>query len=104
MAESLRLARHVGSHLLKAEVEVETLTDLEHALAAGADVILLDNMTLDQMHDAVRRTGGRALLEASGNMALDRIAEVAATGVDLISVGALTHSVTAADFSLRIEG
>ncbi len=104
VAESLRLARKVGSHLLKAEVEVETLTDLEQALAAGADVILLDNMTLEQMRDAVRRTAGRALLEASGNMALDRIADVAATGVDLISVGALTHSVIAADFSLRIEG
>lgn len=101
--EAIQRARRVGSHLLKVEVEVETLADLDAALQAGAEVVLLDNMTIAQLHEAVARVAGRALIEASGNMTLDRVAEVAATGVDLISVGALTHSVTAADFSLRIE-
>jgi nicotinate-nucleotide pyrophosphorylase (carboxylating) len=95
-------ARQVGSHLLKVEVEVETLADLDAALAAGAEVVLLDNMTTAQLREAVARVAGRALIEASGNMTLERVAEVAATGVDLISVGALTHSVRAADFSLRL--
>lgn len=96
-------ARAVGSHLLKVEVEVESLADLQEALTAGAEVILLDNMTLDQLRQAVQLVAGRALLEASGNMTLDRVNAVAATGVNLISVGALTHSVTAADFSLRLH-
>lgn len=95
-------ARQVGSHLLKVEVEVETLADLDAALTAGAEVVLLDNMTTAQLREAVARVAGRALIEASGNMTLERVAEVAATGVDLISVGALTHSVRAADFSLRL--
>lgn len=96
-------AREVGSHLLRVEVEVESLADLHEALAAGAEVVLLDNMDTALLAQAVRQTAGRAILEASGNMTLARIAEVAATGVDFISVGALTHSVQAADFSLRIE-
>lgn len=96
-------ARAVGSHLLKVEVEVESLADLQEALTAGAEVILLDNMTLDQLRQAVQLVASRALLEASGNMTLDRVNAVAATGVNLISVGALTHSVTAADFSLRLH-
>jgi nicotinate-nucleotide pyrophosphorylase (carboxylating) len=96
-------ARAVGSHLLKVEVEVESLADLQEALTAGAEAILLDNMTLDQLRQAVQLVAGRALLEASGNMTLDRVNVVAATGVNLISVGALTHSVTAADFSLRLH-
>ena len=101
--QAIRQARLVGSHLLKVEVEVESLADLDAALQAGAEVVLLDNMTMAQLREAVARVAGRALIEASGNMTLDRVAEVAATGVDLISVGALTHSVMAADFSLRIE-
>lgn len=113
IAAAVRQARGVGSHLLRVEVEVETLAGLDEALAAGAEVVLLDNMDLATLREAVERTaahgmlhrgGGRALLEASGNMTLDRVAAVAATGVDLISVGALTHSVVAADLSLRIEG
>lgn len=100
---AIRRARNIGSHLLKVEVEVETLADLDEALAAGAEVVLLDNMTTAQLREAVRHVAGRALTEASGNMTLQRIAEVAATGVDFISVGGLTHSVMAADFSLRIE-
>lgn len=104
VAEAVRLARLVGSHLLRVEVEVETLQDLQHALDAGAEVVLLDNMSLDLLRQAVAITKGRALLEASGNMTLERVPSVAATGVDLISVGALTHSAVAADFSLRLHG
>jgi nicotinate-nucleotide pyrophosphorylase (carboxylating) len=89
-------------HTLKVEVEVKSLAELEEALAAGADAVLLDNMGLDQLKEAVARVGGRLPLEASGNMTLERIAAVAATGVDLISVGALTHSVAAADISLNV--
>jgi len=103
VAEAVRRARQVGSHLLRVEVEVETLADLEEALAAGAEVVLLDNMDTPTLHAAVKQAAGRAILEASGNMTLPRIPEVAATGVDYISVGALTHSVEAADFSLRIQ-
>jgi len=100
---AIERARMVGSHLLKVEVEVETLADVDAALAARAEVILLDNMSLTQLREAVVRVNGRALIEASGNMTLDRVGAVAATGVDLISVGALTHSAPAADFSLRID-
>lgn len=89
-------------HTLKIEVEVKNMAELEEALAAGADAILLDNMGLKEMAGAVQRVAGKILLEASGNMTLERVREVAATGVDLISVGALTHSVTAADISLNV--
>lgn len=103
VAAAVQRARTVGSHLLKVEVEVETLADLDAALAAGAEVVLLDNMDLADLRAAVARVAGRALVEASGNMTLDRVHEVAGTGVDLISVGALTHSAPAADFSLRLD-
>jgi nicotinate-nucleotide pyrophosphorylase (carboxylating) len=89
-------------HTLKIEVEVKNGAELEEALAAGADAVLLDNMSLAEMASAVARVEGRIPLEASGNMTLERIKEVAGTGVDLISVGALTHSVTAADISLNV--
>jgi len=102
--EAVRRARGVGSHFLRVEVEVETLDDLDEALAAGADAVLLDNMAIDDLRRAVARVAGRAIVEASGNMTLDRVRAVAETGVDLISVGALTHSVVAADLSLRIAG
>lgn len=89
-------------HTLKIEVEAKNGAELEEALAAGADAVLLDNMSLAEMASAVARVEGRIPLEASGNMTLARIREVAGTGVDLISVGALTHSVTAADISLNV--
>lgn len=89
-------------HTLKIEIEVKDLNELEEALAAGADAVLLDNMGLAEMARAVARVQGKIPLEASGNMTLERIPDVAATGVDLISVGALTHSVTAADISLNV--
>ena len=91
-----------GHHLAKIEVEVENLKELEEALDAGADIIMLDNMSVQDMADAVRATGGRVPLEASGNVSLANVWEIAETGVDMISVGALTHSVTAADISLKI--
>jgi nicotinate-nucleotide pyrophosphorylase (carboxylating) len=84
------------------EVEVKNLTELEEALALNLDRILLDNMTLDQMAEAVQIAAGRTPLEASGNMSLERVAAVAAAGVDYISVGALTHSVRALDISLLL--
>lgn len=89
-------------HTLKVEVEVRDLAELAEALAAGVDSVLLDNMSPAQMQVAVQLVAGRIPLEASGNMTLERVAEVAATGVDLISVGALTHSVSAADISLMV--
>jgi nicotinate-nucleotide pyrophosphorylase (carboxylating) len=101
VAEAVRRARGEAHHLLRVECEVTSLEELSEALAAGADVILLDNMSTQMMREAVHRTAGRALLEASGNMTLGRLAEVAETGVDLISMGALTHTVSAADLSLE---
>jgi nicotinate-nucleotide pyrophosphorylase (carboxylating) len=90
-------------HTLKIEVEVETLDQLEEAIAVGADVVLLDNMAPSAMIEAVRRAGGRLALEASGGISLENVKEVAETGVDLISVGALTHSARAVDISMEIE-
>ncbi|MGC2063939.1 MAG: carboxylating nicotinate-nucleotide diphosphorylase [Thermodesulfovibrionales bacterium] len=91
-----------GHHLTKIEVEVENLKDLQEAIDAGADIIMLDNMPPHEMAEAVKLAGGRVTIEASGNMNLSNIREVANTGVDLISVGALTHSATAADISMKI--
>ena len=88
---------------LPIEVEVKNLDELREALALNVDRILLDNMTDDQMREAVAITAGRTQLEASGNMSLQRVAAVAATGVDFISVGALTHSAAALDLSMRLE-
>ena len=85
------------------EIEVRTLGELREALDAGAPRIMLDNMTLDEMREAVAIAGGRAELEASGNVSLENVRAVAETGVDLISVGALTHSAPALDLSLLIE-
>ena len=90
-----------ASHMMRVEIEVDTLDQLEQVLATGgADVVLLDNMNNDQMRQAVAMTDGRLVLEASGNMTLPRIAEVAATGVDYISSGALTHSAGCTDLGL----
>ncbi len=102
LTEAVRLAREKTHHLLKIEVEVTSLVELEEALAAGADIIMLDNMDEAAMAQAVKLTAGRALLEASGSMTLDRLPQVAATGVNLISMGALTHSAPAVDIHLRI--
>lgn len=101
--EAVRRARSQTPHYLKVEVEVTSLEELEEALEAGADLILLDNMDLDTLKEVVRRVKGRALLEASGGMSLERVREVAETGVDYISVGALAHSARALDLSLELE-
>lgn len=90
------------AHGLAIEVEVKNLDELREAVELGVDRILLDNMSNDEMRAAVEWTAGRVPLEASGNMSLERVAEVAATGVDFISVGALTHSAPALDLSMRI--
>jgi nicotinate-nucleotide pyrophosphorylase (carboxylating) len=86
----------------KIEVEAKTLDEVREALAAKADIIMLDNMTLDRMKEAVKLIAGKALVEASGNVTLETVRAVAETGVDLISVGALTHSAPAADISMKI--
>ncbi len=85
------------------EVEVETLDELEQALKAGADIIMLDNFTTDLMREAVKITAGQAALEVSGNVTFDTIREFAETGVDYISVGALTKHVQALDLSMRFR-
>ena len=90
-------------HMTKIELEVRNLDELGQALEAGVDVIMLDNMSTEMMRDAVAITNGRALLEASGGITDDRIREIAETGVDIISMGELTHSVTAFDISLKIS-
>ena len=91
-----------GHHLSKIEVEVGTLKELREALEGGVDIVMLDNMSLNDMKMAVKIAKGRVLVEASGNIKLENVREVAETGVDLISVGALTHSAVAADISLKI--
>lgn len=96
-------ARHNCPHTLKIEVEVETFEQLDEALTAKADIIMLDNMSYSDMEIAVKLIAGRAVVEASGNMGDKDLAEVAKTGVDLISIGALTHSVKALDISLKFK-
>ncbi len=98
---AIESARQIAHHLVKIELEIKSLDQLEPAIEAGADVVMLDNMDLATMRDAVKRTDGRVLLEASGGVTLDRLAAIAATGVDFISMGALTHSAAAADISLN---
>lgn len=102
VGEAVRRARARASALLRIEAEVVDLAGLEEAIAAGADIVLLDNMDDATMAEAVRRAAGRVLLEASGNMTLERLPRVAATGVDFISMGALTHSARAVDISFEI--
>ncbi len=99
---AIDLARAHAPHSLRVEVEVESLEQVEQAIEAGADVILLDNMDLETMAAAVRLTAGRALLEASGGITLHNVRAVAVTGVNMISVGALTHSAPALDLSLEM--
>ena len=90
-------------HTLKIEVETKNMSEVKEALKCGADIIMFDNMTPEEMKKAVSFVSGRALIEASGNVSLQNVAKIAATGVDLISVGELTHSVHAADISLKIN-
>jgi nicotinate-nucleotide pyrophosphorylase (carboxylating) len=103
LAESLLAARAALPHTTHLEVEVDRLDQLDAVLAANVDTILLDNFSLNDLRTAVQRINGRALIEASGGITLDRIRAIAATGVDLISVGALTHSPRALDLGLDIN-
>ena len=97
----LRAVKAQASHMLRCEIEVDRLDQLAEVLdEGGADVVLLDNMATATLRQAVDLAGGRVVLEASGNMRLDRVAEVAATGVDYISSGALTHSARTLDLGL----
>ncbi|CAN5919479.1 carboxylating nicotinate-nucleotide diphosphorylase [soil metagenome] len=98
--EAIEAARARAPHTSRIECEVDSLEQLEVALAAHADIVLLDNMDTPTVEEAVRRTRGRALIEASGGITLERIPELARAGVDAISVGALTHSTPAADIGL----
>ncbi len=101
IAQALTQARRAASHMRRIEIEVDTRAQLDEVLAiGGADVVLLDNMSTEDMRAAVETVAGRLVTEASGNMRLERIAEVAATGVDFISVGALTHSARVLDLGL----
>jgi nicotinate-nucleotide pyrophosphorylase (carboxylating) len=106
IVSAITLARRLAPHLLKIEVECETLLEVEEALGAAADVLLLDNMPVESMHRAVelvRRVAPKVLIEASGNIGTNpaKLAEVAATGVDFISLGAITHSASNFDVSLE---
>lgn len=100
---AVRRARAVAPHTIRIEVETESMEMVKEALEAGADIIMLDNMDNAQMTEAVKYIAGRALTEASGNVTVDRAAAIAATGVDLVSSGALTHSVRAMDISMRFD-
>ena len=98
----MKRAQRLAPHTLRIEVEVSNLNQLDEALEAGADIIMLDNMDQEQLAQAVLRTDGRALLEASGGISRDTVAAVALTGVDLVSVGRLTHSARSVDISMEI--
>ncbi len=99
----LKRAAEVAAQAEFVEVEVETLVQLAEALEAGAKMVLLDNMALADMREAVRITAGRAILEVSGGVGMDTVAAIAATGVDRISIGGLTKDIKAVDFSMRFE-
>src|SRR5262249_55591045 len=100
---AVRRARALAPHTSRIEIELERLDQIETALAARADILLLDNMSPSDLAAAVKRIRGRALTEASGNVTEETIRAVAEAGVDFISVGAITHSVRALDLSLRIN-
>ena len=102
ITRAVESAKQHAPHTLKIEVEVQRLDQIEEAIAAGADIVLLDNMNLEQLKNAVHMVRQRVLLEVSGGVNLNTVDKIAATGVDIISVGALTHSVKAVDISLEL--
>lgn len=103
VTKAVTTARHRAPHMLKIEVEVTNLDQLREALDVGADIVMLDNMDVETMREAVGIVNGRALVEASGGVNLDTVRAIAETGVDIISVGALTHSAPALDISLDVR-
>lgn len=103
ITNAVKALRAKLGHMVKIEVETRDLDEVREALATGAEIIMLDNMTCDMMREAVAICGGKAKLEASGGITLETLRAVAETGVDIISIGALTHSVTAFDISMKME-
>jgi nicotinate-nucleotide pyrophosphorylase (carboxylating) len=103
ISKAVARVRAENGYRLPVEVEVKTLVELQEALELDLDRVMLDNMDLADMREAVRLTNGRVPLEASGNVSLENVAAIAATGVNYISVGMLTHSVQALDISLELE-
>lgn len=103
ITNAVNILRSKLGHMVKIEVETRNFDEVKEAVGAGADIIMLDNMTNAQMKECVEYINGRAKTEASGNITLDNIAEVAKTGVDIISLGALTHSVKAFDISMKMR-
>jgi len=103
IAAAVKAQRKHLQHTLKIEVETKNMQEVKEALKCGVEIIMLDNMTVPAIKKAVDFVAGRALLEASGNVSIKSVSEIAATGVDLISIGELTHSVRAADISLKIK-
>lgn len=103
ITNAVNILRSKLGHMVKIEVETRNFDEVKEAVEAGADIIMLDNMTNAQMKECVEYIDGRAKTEASGNITLDNIAEVAKTGVDIISLGALTHSVKAFDISMKMK-
>jgi nicotinate-nucleotide pyrophosphorylase (carboxylating) len=100
---AVKSVKNRTSHLMKIEVEVSNLDEVKEAVIVGAEVIMLDNMTYAQMSRAVKYINGRAVVEASGNVSLETLNKIAATGVDVISCGALTHQARSVDLSMRIN-
>jgi nicotinate-nucleotide pyrophosphorylase (carboxylating) len=101
--QALRAAKAAAGHLVKVEIEVDNLDQLREVLDEGADFVLLDNMSLDDMRQAVALSAGRVKFEASGGVTTDSVKAIAETGVDLISSGSLTHSAPVLDIGLDIE-
>lgn len=102
ITEAVRRARQQAHHLIRIEVETATLNEVDEAIAAGADVIMLDNMDLPQIRQATERINGRAIIEVSGSVDRQHLREIAEAGADIISAGFLTHSARAVDLSMRI--
>ena len=103
MTELIRRAKHDAAHTIRIEVECDTLDQVREVVEAGADIILFDNMTPDQMREGVAICKGRALTEASGGVTIENVREIAETGVNLLSSGSITHSVKALDISLEVR-
>jgi nicotinate-nucleotide pyrophosphorylase (carboxylating) len=103
ITNAIDLVRRNCNQSIKLEVETTTLDEVREALSKDVEMIMLDNMDISTIAEAVKIINGRAKIEASGNMSIDRVKEIAITGVDYISIGALTHSVKALDISMNIE-
>jgi nicotinate-nucleotide pyrophosphorylase (carboxylating) len=102
ISNAIRLVRNRVSHLMKIEIEVSNFEELREALEAGADIIMLDNMNIDEIKSAISMINGRAIVEVSGRIGRENIGLIADAGVDIISMGALTHSAVFVDISMKI--